>query len=402
MDAESLEPLDNSAASSSQLSDSQLLVLSTCVYRLDRAGDPKPGARMGDVARAMAEAVESRRESARVSPDHKLSQQMSYAQWLAVLGSLEHDRALNGLEIRALDIDERGGKKLLLCDACGNAYFVFAGTGAGEWADNAQAAYMVESKQQLRACEWFLSECSHAEFSSIVACGHSKGGNKAMYLAVRAGEMLDRAVSFDGQGFSQAFVQAYEDGILQNTQKITNYLLDNDYVGPLLNSVTLHSKRVYIDGSHVKKMAAYHSPYSLFLPEHGASGLVYELGVESSQGLFGRTCADFSAYVQSNADSHEYKLICESVGAALENILVPHVPDETRNSRARAIGDTEGFGLLIKYLSGFVGESASKVQALDVLALLLGQSRRGKTIADDIAIGALESVSSALKFLTRR
>ena len=66
--------------------------------------------------------------------------------------------------------------------------------------------------------------------------GHSKGGNKAKYITL-LDDSVDRCVSFDGQGFSDEFMEKYEDQIAQNQHKIENNNVDYDYVNLLLNDV---------------------------------------------------------------------------------------------------------------------------------------------------------------------
>lgn len=384
------------------LTDSQLLVLSTLVYRLDRAGVPERGMSLSALVESMRAAVLERQAAYGRKSSDTLSQLMTYGDWLTVFDNVQASSALRSLEVAAFDIDERGARSLVLADADNQAYVVFAGTGAGEWTDNADAACGRESSQQMRALAWFLHERATCSFETVTVCGHSKGGNKALYVTVRAGDAVDRAVAFDAQGFSREFVQVYGDEILANTHKITCYSLDNDYVNGLLSCIALHSRRIYVDGSHVEHIAAYHSPFSMFAPYKGVSGHVLELGGQVPQGDFGRVFRDFSAFVVEEAPHDEYEAMCRCVCAALENVLVPHVADDVRATRAVEIGRSEGFALFLGYLSRFFESSSSPVGPADVIGLLLPQGKRGKTLVDDIAIGALETVSGLLRQLTRK
>ena len=383
------------------LDDSQLLVLSTMAYRLDRAGDIAPGDTLQSIAEAMRDAVLERMAATGHVLTDNLSQQMSYRDWLHVLDHAAATPELAQLVVDAFDIDDAGAKKILLADAWGNAYAIFGGTGAGEWVDNVEAAYEAESEQQRLALDWLRAEIAGHSYNNVVAAGHSKGGNKAMYIAVRGGGQIDRAVAYDAQGFSHAFVEAYGPDILENTQKITQYSLDNDYVNGLLSCIALHSRRIYIDGSHVENPVAYHSPYSMFHPYHGSQGLILEIGGPVPQGRFGKAFADLSKYIQENADDYEYRQVCTCLGAAFENLLVPHVSDSDRAARSLEIAQMEGFGLLLEYLSGYVQQSVLGVSVPDIVGLLLPSGRRGRTVLDDIRLGALDVASSVLKLLTK-
>ena len=99
-------------------------------------------------------------------------------------------------------------------------------------------------------------------YDDITAVGHSKGGNKAMYSAI-VSDKVSRAVSMDGQGFSQEFMHKYEEEIRKNASKITNYSLDADFVHILLYQVP-GSRQVYIDGNDYVNKAKNHSPINLF------------------------------------------------------------------------------------------------------------------------------------------
>lgn len=383
------------------LDDAQLLLLSTISYRLDRAGDVAAGDSVASICQGIRDNLLERLGRTDDDIEGNLSQQMTYREWLCVLDAIEGDQALCSLMVCDCTVDAAGAKLLMLSDRRGNGYAVFSGTGAGEWDDNAIAAYSEASLQQLDALAWIEKQVSFERFDQITACGHSKGGNKAMFLAVRAPMLVQRVVAFDAQGFSREFVRAQGDAILQNTQKITQYSLDNDYVNGLLSCIALPSRRIYIDGSHVSNPVAYHSPFSLFNSYRGHDGHTLVLGGEVPQGTFGAAFKGFSVYVQDTASPYEFRMLCSSVCDALENILTPHIEDDERAARAREMATGEGFQLLVKFLMGYFGELAKNETALSILTLLIPAGKRGKTIIDDFAIGALQGVSSLLKLLTR-
>ena len=57
--------------------------------------------------------------------------------------------------------------------------------------------------------------------------GHSKGGNKAKYITLMD-DTVDHCVSFDGQGFSDEFMETYSDEIAARQHKIENHNVDYD------------------------------------------------------------------------------------------------------------------------------------------------------------------------------
>lgn len=70
-------------------------------------------------------------------------------------------------------------------------------------------------------------------YEDITVVGHSKGGNKAMYVAVTSGK-VSRNISMDGQGFSKEFIDKYWAEINEKGAIITNYSVSSDYVHVLL------------------------------------------------------------------------------------------------------------------------------------------------------------------------
>lgn len=90
------------------------------------------------------------------------------------------------------------------------AVMVFKGTGSNEWREDAVAATESDVPSQEEAYQWV--ESLDQNLRNITVIGHSKGGNKAMYVAVRS-DRVQECYSFDGQGFSQEFLDKYADQI---------------------------------------------------------------------------------------------------------------------------------------------------------------------------------------------
>ncbi len=155
----------------------------------------------------------------------------------------------------------------------GSVSVVFKGTGAGEWIDNGEGlSGMVDkntyityekdgstksttvdndyaSNQQVGALNWFRRICKENNWTDdtqITISGHSKGGNKAQFVAMLSGK-ADYCFSFNGQGFSPEAVtmlksqlgEKYED----RRNRIYGLSTSNDYVSAL-------GKRIIPDKNH--------------------------------------------------------------------------------------------------------------------------------------------------------
>ena len=142
-------------------------------------------------------------------------------------------------------------------------HIAFAGTGAGEWIDNGEGLsgipeYNLYSKydktgrllyttaaprdyatdQQAEALNWFNKLCAQNNWDKttpIVVSGHSKGGNKAQFIAINS-DLAAKCHSFDGQGFSPEAIEMFSKHIpdFENRRrKIYSISADNDYVNVL-------------------------------------------------------------------------------------------------------------------------------------------------------------------------
>ncbi|MCI8269741.1 MAG: DUF2974 domain-containing protein [Lachnospiraceae bacterium] len=136
-----------------------------------------------------------------------------------------------------------GGLSAVFVEPClGEAVVVFRGTAAGEWRDDFLGGAAtgeqdgVSTIQQKNAREWYCSLGLPKYFSEITVTGHSKGGNKAKYIALME-TSVSRCLSFDGQGFSDEFVKKYQQRIRERQPVIENHNMEYDYVNILLNDV---------------------------------------------------------------------------------------------------------------------------------------------------------------------
>lgn len=146
----------------------------------------------------------------------------------------------------------------------GNISVVFKGTGSGEWIDNGEGLSGISEKntyitygkggkaiygqtiqndyatdQQVAALNWFRSIVAKNNWdihTAITVSGHSKGGNKAQFIAINS-DLVDDCYSFDGQGFSSealvALKKKYGKKYENRRYNIRSFSADNDYVNVL-------------------------------------------------------------------------------------------------------------------------------------------------------------------------
>lgn len=182
-------------------------------------------------------------------------------EWRNIIESVRNDDKLCSTRIEANYDDGKGGRSILFNNTTDNeAVVVYRGTGSpSEWKDNFQGGSGtnqpdgVSTAQQESALKWYQSQDLDG-YDSVTVSGHSKGGNKAKYITIMDNS-VDRCLSFDGQGFSDEFVNKYEGKIAENQYKIHNHNVDGDYVNILLNDVgdkTYYKGYNYGDGKFLE------------------------------------------------------------------------------------------------------------------------------------------------------
>lgn len=193
----------------------------------------------------------------------------------------ESSRTSNKMEQRTTvsgDVgdDDEGLSALFVNHRTGEAVVAFRGTGKGEWKDNFQGGGStdendrVSTRRQIRALEWYQSLKLDSWFVTVT--GHSKGGNKAKYITI-LDDSVDRCLSFDGQGFSDEFMDWYRVRIRLREKVIENHNVENDYVNFLLNSV---GRTVWYRGRNYKKgeFLKNHCPIAFFEFSNGGTCLM--------------------------------------------------------------------------------------------------------------------------------
>lgn len=104
-------------------------------------------------------------------------------------------------------------------DADGNYYVTYRGTGDGRWTDNGKGMVEESTEMQEAAAAYFdemaekyLIDAS-LQGKKIIVSGHSKGGNEAQYtyMSAKHEEIIDKCISLDGQGFSEAAIKRFKE-----------------------------------------------------------------------------------------------------------------------------------------------------------------------------------------------
>lgn len=265
------------------LTDSQLMMLEQLTYLTDGVYK-KAGTSKVDNPRTVREMMSAFMDeegnldlSLLDGPNANSGNFTSGSQWAGMLRQIANDPSLMNLEIGSSYYDEDGAT-LATCysdPATGKAYVTFRGTtGSREWHDNVLGLYQSDTACQQEALAFIES----LPFDDITVTGHSKGGNKAMYVTLLS-DKVKRCVAMDGQGFSKEFYDKYWAEVQKKGGMITNYSLDDDYVHILLSPVP-NSNQVFCEGYNSGGVDN-HSPSSYFEFEQNDNG-EYEVVVQEN------------------------------------------------------------------------------------------------------------------------
>lgn len=281
--------------------------------------------------------------------DSKLPGEMKRGEFAKVIDSIrEHPEVFNKIQVRNIDTssisrskDETVVKTALIYED--NLLVLYKGTGGSmEWRDNGNGASagMTDTKQQLDAVEYFdkmkerFGVDGQGHPRKVVVTGHSKGGNKAMYVGVLRGDLISHVYSFDGQGMGIGFLNKYALEIDRNKGKISNYVNEADFVNILLYPIA--GETIYIDSSlsaqdakdlwNIPKIVSElkhlflsrHSPYAMF--REGENGL--ELGNRGKQNAILADVQDLLTYLNHYMEEEDLEYF---VGTLIDKLITdPH------------------------------------------------------------------------------
>lgn len=189
-------------------------------------------------------------------------------EWASIIETIKSREDLCDLEVDSFYPSK--GTKLGICyldpnDNSAGPIVTFKGTtGYREWSDNILGMNTADTPCQQEALD-YINELEKKGYKDITVVGHSKGGNKAMYVTI-CSDSISRCVSFDGQGMSNQFMNKYKDRIKDRSDKIINISLENDYVHILLLQMS-GIQTEYVKGYGVDGFLENHSPNSFFVTD---------------------------------------------------------------------------------------------------------------------------------------
>lgn len=230
----------------------------------------------------------------KLEDDKEYGSYVTSEDWKKIFTAIQKDETLMNMKIitvagdpglaeeeeRAEDSPQEGAlSAVFVNEETGEAVVAFRGTVEYEWKDNflggaaTDAKDGVSTQYQRSALEWYQGlGLADAGYSTITAIGHSKGGNKAKYIAI-LDTSITRCISFDGQGFSDEFYEKYKEEIARRQCTITNYNVEYDFVNLLLNDV---GETIYCQGYDYGegRFLEAHCPNTFFwFDEEGHAGI---------------------------------------------------------------------------------------------------------------------------------
>ncbi len=198
----------------------------------------------------------------------------------------------------------------------GTVHLVYQGTRNNEWLDNGTAlsglpqtntyrAYNAQgdvlrtvvrsgdfaSRQQAEALNYLERVAARHPGAKLVVSGHSKGGNKAFFAALRASRQVT-VMGFDAQGFSpEALAQFRREvpDLSERMKGITRFASENDFVNPL-GIPQVEEQTFFAAPQSREDVVTAHFPSSIFTPD-GA------LREKVRQGPAGQYAARVSAWL---------------------------------------------------------------------------------------------------------
>lgn len=336
------------------MTDEQLMLLEMLTYGLN--GSIARAAGIGNVTGDTVEDwmnhfTEDRLAELEGQGDNVDGSYLSGKEWAAIIRQIQSDEQLMDLNIRNIDDNVHA---MCFEDMEGNAYVAFKGTSGGdEWYDNVEGLNSADTKSQKEAQDYI----EDLPYDHITVVGHSKGGNKAQYVAITS-DKVDRCVSMDGQGFSQEFLDKYAAEIEARGGNIKNISLDTDYVHILLFPVP-GAEQIYCKGDESLAGLRNHSPGAYYqykdghmvVDENGQPALIF---VDSeNKGIV--YLHEFTCFVLNVMPDDKKSQVVEYLGYLLaltfdDHYTVPGTDYDQSKLLDYILSDPESLSLVLAYL----------------------------------------------------
>lgn len=296
-------------------------------------------------------------------------------EWASIIRYIQSSDMCNLVLIDTMQNNDND-KTLALCfvenKGDKNTIVAFRGTTSNEWADNVEGLNLADTECQKEALDYI--EC--LPYKDITVVGHSKGGNKAMYVAVTS-DKVTHCVSMDGQGFSREFIDKYWAEINAKSGIITNYSVSTDYVHILLFPVP-NSEQVYCKGydggEGIDDPAQHHSPNSFFVTDKNGK-LVFDKDeklqiIQTDEDESAVMLHEFTTFVLNNGTDEDKAEIVDYLSKLLS--LTFGDGANTDKIIEYALKDTDALTTVLAYLVKYMDEYDLNAEDIDKLLEMLG------------------------------
>lgn len=238
--------------------------------------------------------------------------EMTSSEWKELVSMIKEEHSLLNYKVtNYVDDDKTGMRAACFVNDESNptdVNVVFRGTsGDYEWHDNGQGGYLFDTNQQQMAAD-YVNGLPDKYGKNMTVTGHSKGGNKAQYVTIVT-DRIAKCVSYDGQGFSEEFLQKYADEIVQKSQSIVSISASDDFVNCLLYPIA--GTKIYIDTENQDNFTHYHKPNILF-DQNG------NLRPQTEQSDLSKFINEYTTYMISNLEEPERSITINGLIALLE------------------------------------------------------------------------------------
>jgi hypothetical protein len=339
------------------LSDNQLALLEQLTY-IKEAADAvgvtltmKPGDSIEDILKGFSEEkLKQLEKQGKALGSNNAPMGASGAEWASIIRNLKTDKSISSLVLSNTMVSGKDILAYCFYDKSkpNDAIVVFKGTtGGNEWIDNVEGLNTSDTKAQKEALDWMES----LRFTDITVVGHSKGGNKAMYVAILS-DKVTRCVAMDGQGFSQEFLDKYWAEIQAKAGIINSYSVSTDFVNILMFPIP-GANLVFVQGYGIDSLGENHAPNSFFITDSNGNLLLDADGnpqmdfISQDESL--KMVHEFTIFLMNLADAKDKKLLVEFISQLLAKMFgnPPATMDEILDY---ALAHQDTLELIIAYL----------------------------------------------------
>lgn len=275
------------------------------------------------------------------------------------------------MELKIIARDSYKGTYAFAKEGDDRCYVAFQGTTDGyEWVDNFYTLYDTNTLDQEYALNFI--EAIPDKYQHISVVGHSKGGNKAMYVTI-CSDRVDDCVAMDGPGFNQEFLQKYQAEIIEKGGLIRNYSLDSDFVNILLSQIP-GSHQIYVPNNGKYIGAENHEPTSILMYDSNGNPVVPDEGTYPRQELY-TYLHEFTEFADKYLDYDDKVMVAGYLGPILAmlrdknySIEINGVIYTKDNLKGYLIQDPEALSVILAMLTSYM--KINKIGAESIIQAL--------------------------------